>query len=225
MASCYACGLPISGRTVSIADFPDKFHPHCLRCETCGIGLEAMELSPEPESVRLSRITPSERDNDHNMNKEVSGNLLAEENRKLRFYCHLDWHELFSPRCGHCHTPIIGEHLVALGGYWHYGHFFCAQCGEPFDKDSVHIVKNGYPWCTRCDDRATQGRNPKCKKCNLPVLEKGIVALGGEWHLDCMSCISCSCSLKDEEVFLNQDETGNGVGFICKACRIVGLKQ
>jgi hypothetical protein len=48
----------------------------------------------------------------------------------LRFYCHLDFHEFFSPRCKSCKTPIEGEVIVACGAEWHSGHFFCAQCGD-----------------------------------------------------------------------------------------------
>jgi len=47
-----------------------------------------------------------------------------------RFYCHLDYHEKFSPRCKSCKTPIEGEVIVALGAEWHVGHFFCAECGD-----------------------------------------------------------------------------------------------
>lgn len=51
----------------------------------------------------------------------------------LRFYCHLDYHEFFSPRCKSCKTPIEGEVVVACGAEWHVGHFFCAQCGDVSD--------------------------------------------------------------------------------------------
>jgi hypothetical protein len=69
---------------------------------------------------------------------------------RLRFYCHLDWHELFAPRCKHCTTPIIGEHVVALGAHWHYGHFSCAECGDAFGRGESHVEET-LDTRSRCD--------------------------------------------------------------------------
>jgi hypothetical protein len=63
--------------------------------------------------------------------EEVDGQGMAEDgDESLRFYCHLDFHELYSPRCRSCKTPIEGEVVIACGGEWHVGHFFCAECGD-----------------------------------------------------------------------------------------------
>lgn len=51
-----------------------------------------------------------------------------------KVYCHLDYHELFSPRCNHCNTPIEGEVVNAMGKAYHVGHFFCAGCSEVSGK-------------------------------------------------------------------------------------------
>ncbi|CAG8510322.1 10160_t:CDS:2, partial [Acaulospora colombiana] len=63
-------------------------------------------------------------------------------------YCHLDYHELFSPRCGSCNTPIEGQCINALGKYWHPGHFFCRECGNPFESGGF-MVHDGFPYCEK----------------------------------------------------------------------------
>jgi hypothetical protein len=79
----------------------------------CAEHLECVAFYPEPEEARARRV-------------EEEGPMDGD----LRFYCHLDFHELFSPRCKSCKTPIEGEVVVACGAEWHAGHFFCAQCGD-----------------------------------------------------------------------------------------------
>jgi len=85
-------------------------------CSHCQTPLECIGFYQEPEIKRNERLaeTPVE----------------YEEARAIRFYCHLDFHELFSPRCKSCKTPIEGEVVVACGAEWHVGHFFCAECGD-----------------------------------------------------------------------------------------------
>jgi hypothetical protein len=61
-------------------------------------------------------------------------------------YCHLDYHELFSPRCKHCDTPIENEVISALGNKYHPGHFFCAGCGDVISRclrraNDSHLVQ------------------------------------------------------------------------------------
>ena len=112
-AGCDHCEFPISGRTLSAGGA--RFHPECFACFHCGEKLECVAFYPEPDvkrDERLGSVDPGSGD------------------QSLRFYCHLDFHELFSPRCRSCKTPIEGEVVVACGGEWHVGHFFCAQCGD-----------------------------------------------------------------------------------------------
>lgn len=122
-ATCANCALPISGRVVTASGSGSnsaqkaRFHPECFTCFHCSTGLEAAEFYPEPENKRLERL-------------EKEGMKEGYEEAELRFYCHLDFHEFFSPRCRSCKTPIEGEVIVAAGGEWHVGHFFCAECGD-----------------------------------------------------------------------------------------------
>lgn len=113
-ATCTHCTLPISGRIVTAAG--SRFHPECFTCHHCGTGLECVAFYQEPDAKRDERLASA-----------ANGD---EEAECLRFYCHLDFHELFSPRCKSCKTPIEGEVIVACGAEWHVGHFFCAECGD-----------------------------------------------------------------------------------------------
>lgn len=112
-ASCELCTLSISGKIVTAGGC--RFHPECFTCSHCHTALECVAFYQEPEASRAERL-------------ETEANDL--EARVPRFYCHLDFHELFSPRCKSCKTPIEGEVVVACGAEWHVGHFFCAECGD-----------------------------------------------------------------------------------------------
>ncbi|KAL0939416.1 lim domain protein [Colletotrichum truncatum] len=220
---CHECGFPIEGRFVSLAGLSERFHPQCFSCFACGTGLEALEISPEPEAHRQSRLDRIRRRANAERLEERFGETMAEDgDERLRFYCHLDWHELFAPRCKHCKTPIIGEHIVALGEHWHYGHFFCAECGDPFEKSMTHIEKDGYAWCIKCQTKRTERRAPKCKKCRCAVIGQYIRALGGEWHEECFRCASCKGGFDDGQIFPKED--GDKTVVLCTRCRIIELK-
>ncbi|KAH8808396.1 hypothetical protein F5884DRAFT_857929 [Xylogone sp. PMI_703] len=202
-ATCHQCQLPIEGRVVSLRGVAERFHPECFVCYTCGTALEALEISPEPPAKRAARLDRIQRRRKGEEIEEIEGQTMADDgDERLRFYCHLDWHENFAPRCKHCKTPIIGEHVVALGEHWHYGHFFCAECGDPFEQGMTHIEKDGYAWCLGCQTKRTERRAPKCKKCRLPVIGQYVQALGGEWHDACFRCSSCSGGFDDCQIFL-----------------------
>ncbi|MCJ1252475.1 hypothetical protein MMC24_000281 [Lignoscripta atroalba] len=146
-AQCAACALPISGRIVSAAS--QRFHPECFTCFQCGELLECVAFYPEPTDFRSSRIARIEARINGQEVPKVDGKEYTEEDdgdNSLRFYCHLDFHENFSPRCRSCKTPIEGEVVLACGGEWHVGHFFCAECGDPFDANTPFVEKNGYAW-------------------------------------------------------------------------------
>ena len=150
-----------------------RLHPECFTCHHCGTGLECVAFYEEPAAKRDERLA-------------ASGNVAE---RTPRFYCHLDFHELFSPRCKHCKTPIEGEIIVACGAEWHEGHFFCAECGDPFTSTTPFVEDSGYAWCVRCHSRRTAS---KCRACKLPVLEEIVItALGGQWHEKCFVCHEC----------------------------------
>lgn len=194
-ATCAHCVLPISGRIVTAAG--SRFHPECFSCHHCNTPLECVAFYSEPEAKRTERLADTDPDD--------------EEAQSTRFYCHLDYHELFSPRCKSCKTPIEGEVVVACGAEWHVGHFFCAECGDvcffplpyhfyeainskltakqPFTPTTPFVEKSGFAWCLRCHTRRSASR---CQGCSQPVLEEVVVtALGGQWHQNCFNCSEC----------------------------------
>ncbi|KAJ6788272.1 hypothetical protein PWT90_02409 [Aphanocladium album] len=218
---CHECSFPIEGRFVALAGVSERFHPQCFTCFTCNISLEAMEISPEPEVARNARLERIKRRQAGEEVEEVPGETEEEDgDERLRFYCHLDWHEQFAPRCKHCKTPILGEHVVALGEHWHNGHFFCAECGDPFEHGMTHIEKDGYAWCINCQTKRTERRAPKCKRCKKGVVGQYIQALGGEWHDECFRCAECQGGFDDGQVFPRDDGS-----ILCTSCRMIELKR
>ena len=185
-AQCAACALPIAGRIVSAAS--QRFHPHCFTCHHCSEPLECVAFYPEPEKKRAERLAriQSRLDATEVIEKTPGETAADDGDDSLRFYCHLDFHELFSPRCRSCKTPIETEVIIACGGSWHVGHFFCAECGDPFDAKTPFVEKDGYAWCVGCHAGRFSG---KCKGCRKPVVEQGISALGAEWHEGCFVCV------------------------------------
>ncbi|GAB7361195.1 hypothetical protein MBLNU230_g1226t1 [Neophaeotheca triangularis] len=152
-AVCASCALPIAGRVLSAAG--ERFHPACFKCHECETNLELVAFYPEPQkqrTERLERIHARQTCTDIPIpDNKTAEDVLAMESTDgldstLRFYCHLDFHELFSPRCKSCKTPIEGEVIVACGAEWHQGHFFCAQCGDPFDSSTPFVEKDQYAW-------------------------------------------------------------------------------
>ncbi|KAL9127287.1 MAG: hypothetical protein Q9217_003802 [Psora testacea] len=216
-AQCAACALPISGRIVSAAS--QRFHPHCFTCHHCAEPLECVAFYPEPEAKRAERSARIEaRLNGSDIPEDKPGERSADDaDDSLRFYCHLDYHELFSPRCRSCKTPIESEVVVACGGSWHVGHFFCAECGDPFDPKTPFVEKDGYAWCVGCHAGRFSG---KCKGCRKPVIERGVSALGAEWHEGCFVCVVCGGGFEDGRFFTKEDETKP----VCVGCEEKRLK-
>jgi hypothetical protein len=126
---------------------------------------------------------------------------------------------LYSPRCRSCKTPIEGEVVMACGGTWHVGHFFCAECGDPFNPSSKFVEKDGYAWCVGCYQKRYSGR---CKKCRQPITETVVKALGAEWHEACFCCTECSTKFDDGRFFIRGDR-GKEVP-VCVSCEERRLK-
>lgn len=188
-ALCAHCALPIAGRVLSAAG--QRLHPSCFNCHECDTNLEHVAFHPEPDSKRIARLERiAARHTGHIPNhitdEELYETEVADGEPSMRFYCALDFHEMFSPRCKSCKTPIEGEVIVACGAEWHAGHFFCAQCGDPFDASTPFVEKDGYAWCCDCH---TNRYSAKCRKCRKPVTDVVVKALGSEWHANCFCCL------------------------------------
>ncbi|KIX95157.1 uncharacterized protein Z520_09073 [Fonsecaea multimorphosa CBS 102226] len=205
--SCSSCALPISGRIVTASgsnsrDLKARFHPECFTCHHCATPLECVSFYPEPDSSRLSRLGISSTSDADPANPPAltPDQLTLLEKDPLRFFCHLDFHEFFSPRCRSCKTPIEGEIVIACGQSYHVDHFFCAECGDPFSSSTPFVEGNdGYAYCVRCHTKRTSAR---CRGCKLAILDEITVeALGGKWHGDCFVCYECSGGFGDEGRF------------------------
>lgn len=213
---CESCSLPISGKIVTAGG--SRFHPECFTCFHCQTPLECVAFYQEPESSRNDRLA--------NASKE-------DETLALRFYCHLDFHELFSPRCKSCKTPIEGEVVVACGAEWHVGHFFCAECGDPFNSQTPFVEKDGFAWCLQCHSRRTA---PRCRGCKQNVMDEVVIsAIGGQWHDRCFVCHECGQGFGPEgRFFVREGEPkrtakGRIIGdpvqlAICEKCEGIRLK-
>lgn len=198
-ALCTHCALPIAGRILSAAG--SRFHPGCFVCHTCGTNLECVAFYPEPDAA-----------------KEERG--MKEEEGDVRFFCHLDFHEHFSPRCKSCKTPIeSGEVIQACGGTWHPGHFFCAQCGDPFDSTKPFVEREGYAWCVGCHSTRTA---VKCRGCKKGIMDVVVKAVGSDWHEACFRCGECQGGFADGRYFL-REESGEEV-VVCVGCEERRLK-
>jgi hypothetical protein len=192
--ACSSCELPISGRIVTASGSSSgalkaRLHPECFSCYHCQTNLECIAFFPEPDAHRCKRL-------------EAEG-LAETDEGDIRFFCSLDYHELFSPRCKSCKTPIEGEVIVAAGAEWHVGHFFCAECGDPFDSNTPFVEKDGYAYCVRCHTKRTSAR---CRECKQQILDELTVeALGGKWHEECFRCYECRGSFGDNGQFFIRD--------------------
>lgn len=189
--SCSSCGLAISGRVVTASgsattNLKARLHPECFVCFHCSTPLEAVAFYPEPDNKRAERLEA----------EGIAGDSLEAD---ARFFCHLDFHELFSPRCRSCKTPIEGQVIVAAGAEWHPGHFFCGECGDPFDSETPFVEKDGYAYCVKCHTKRTSARCRECKQ--LIQDELTVEALGGKWHEHCFVCFECGGDFGEEGRF------------------------
>ncbi|KAI9281093.1 hypothetical protein BY458DRAFT_499563 [Sporodiniella umbellata] len=103
-------------------------------------------------------------------------------------YCALDFHEQFSPRCDYCKTPIEEHSISALGKTYHPGHFFCRECGKPFDEHAHFLEHEGHAYCEK-DYQYRFGK--RCMGCEETITGEFLLALGGEWHKACFVCADC----------------------------------
>ncbi|KAI9491735.1 hypothetical protein BDB00DRAFT_766656 [Zychaea mexicana] len=118
-------------------------------------------------------------------------------------YCALDYHELFSTRCDYCGTPIEEKSISALGKTYHVGHFFCRECGKPFDESSAFMVHEGHPYCEK-DYLAKFGH--KCMGCGEYITGEFLGALGGDWHKECFVCADCGKAFESATFYVRNNK-------------------
>ncbi|KAF9787956.1 hypothetical protein BJ322DRAFT_1046199 [Thelephora terrestris] len=206
----------------SVAELPTIRRGGGLSCGGCGgmiVGrvVNAMGARWHPGCFRCC------------MCNELLENLSSYE-KDGRSFCHLDYHELYAPRCYHCHTAIVDERFITLDDSelgtrtYHEQHFFCAECGDPFlapsspasggrsfagdgafeDADVGFTVYKGHPYCENCHVRL---RMPKCKRCKRSIRDgmRAVEALGGKWCWECFVCTGCEKPF-DDPTFFQRDQ-------------------
>ncbi|KIL00330.1 hypothetical protein PAXRUDRAFT_73537, partial [Paxillus rubicundulus Ve08.2h10] len=137
-----------------------------------------------------------------------------------RAYCHLDYHESFTPRCFHCKTAIIDERFITLDDpalgkrTYHEQHFFCAECGDPFLAPASPALPGGaqrtgelnvtgdgefadddvgftvYKGHPYCEACHVRLRMPKCKGCKKSIRD-GVRAIEALGGKWCWRCFVC----------------------------------
>jgi hypothetical protein len=151
------------------------------------------------------------------MSLELSEFYLAKQDGEL--YCHLDYHQKFSPLCGLCKTPVESQGIFALGRYWHSDHLFCSQCSNHIGVNDEYFVITDLILCSNCHTSKTA---VKCWKCRHPCAgsEEAIEALGRQWCSSCFACEECTAPFKHSEFILREDGD-----LVCHQCEERRIKQ
>ncbi|CCG82121.1 LIM domain-containing protein C4F6.12 [Taphrina deformans PYCC 5710] len=197
-ANCYEA----FGRGRVITANGRRYHPSHFTCFECGIPLEHVDFYTH-------NATDSEEDDEGT--EEV--------------YCHFDYHELFSPRCHVCTTPVIRDGIKALGHVYHAEHFFCALCSKTFERDdqdgTEFVERDDLPWHPQCYEEKFS-KTYMCRKCKkrIPAGTQVItMGTGSHFHHDCFQCALCKRSLEDGFYWSKAREG------ICKPCKELEIKQ
>ncbi|KAG8224514.1 hypothetical protein J437_LFUL004205 [Ladona fulva] len=103
-------------------------------------------------------------------------------------YCENDFNSLFQVKCAKCKDPINDQSYInALNKTWHTHHFFCTECEKPL-VGSTYMEKESNPYCELDYHKLF---TMKCDACNEPITDFKMVALGKNWHKDCLACQMC----------------------------------
>ncbi|GHJ90075.1 hypothetical protein NliqN6_6477 [Naganishia liquefaciens] len=185
--SCAACNLAILGAIINAAG--KRWHPDCLRCTTCGVGLE-----------HVSRY-------DH----DGMPYCHMDYHEQFAPKCHHCTTPIVDERYITIDDASLGQR------FYHELHFFCGECGIPFldpsrssaagtesrsngnqrdpekddiDQTEAFVIHGGHAFCPECDIKL---HGVKCKKCRLPIRKEddGLKALGANWHKTCFKCAAC----------------------------------
>jgi formylmethanofuran dehydrogenase subunit E len=194
---CNSCGVELRGK-------PYKEHegePFCVACKAAkttiiepSVGICGKCKKPiigEYITLHGQRMHP-EHFRCEECNCEFKGGNCHEYEGHL--YCYPDYLKLLKSICGHCRKPIVGRSVTALGKVWHPEHFLCFTCKEPFGG-STFYEKDGHAYC---EPHYLQNFGKVCNKCNKPIAEDGIVALGKHYHRDHFVCSGCDKPLGKE---------------------------
>ncbi|CAD5212700.1 unnamed protein product [Bursaphelenchus okinawaensis] len=98
----------------------------------------------------------------------------------------------FSDICAKCSSPIVADTpgVTALGKPYHVNCFACDVCQKQLAGCSFYNV-DGKNLCQVDYMNSLE----KCEKCQTPITQKILRALGKPFHPDCFVCPSCQKSL------------------------------
>ena len=89
--------------------------------------------------------------------------------------------------CAACGRPLVGTYTEALGRRWHGECFRCGLCQRSLSGTQFR-ERRGTPCCEACYLARVA---PRCAQCEQPIAEQAVVALGQNWHKNCLVCILC----------------------------------
>ncbi|KAJ1508464.1 hypothetical protein HMI54_015476 [Coelomomyces lativittatus] len=121
--------------------------------------------------------------------------MLFEDNGKI--YCELHHLEKTLPKCAFCNEFIKDRCVNALGQSFHPEHFFCSQCGVPFNESGYRIFE-GKAYC-EADYMAFFA--PICASCSKAIASSTINALNKTFHSECFVCTDCKKPFRNNLFF------------------------
>lgn len=112
--------------------------------------------------------------------------------------------------CATCGKSILGEVVQAMGKTFHPEHFACGGCKQPLGTRNF-FESNGLPFCETCFQLSFC---PRCARCNEPVLDRCISALGQKWHVEHFLCTNCGKAFPNGNFFEKESKP------FCEECFI-----
>merc|ERR1711871_385650 len=124
-------------------------------------------------------------------------------------YCEEHFLEMFGSKCYRCDEFVNGDVLTALDKTWHLECFVCDGCGEGF-PDLNYFGHGNRAYCKECYCKRYADKCPGCGKFVVgnavqitdPTSNKNV-----SWHVECLTCTRCNCSLGvNDEIFINDKD-------------------
>lgn len=186
---CSGCGKEIDAANNFTEALGKKYHGGCFNCKVCAKPIQGGFINY----------------NDAPHCKDCIDKLRSQQSAAVR------------GQCGICKQAIAGaaKALSFNNNMYHAECFVCYNCKAQFSGGVGEVNGNFYcPPCIQLKRNELQqqqqeyqqklnlpvGQNaaPFCGGCSQPITSGKIVnVLSKHWHLDCLKCASCACSLAD----------------------------
>ncbi|XP_068772377.1 filamin-binding LIM protein 1 isoform X2 [Struthio camelus] len=125
--------------------------------------------------------------------------------------------------CAFCHKAVGPRDptVEAMGKQYHADCFTCRTC-QRLLAGQRYYQKDGRPICDACHKATLE----KCAKCQVPILEHIVRALGKGYHPGCFACAACGRVLGDESFAAGErdevycvDDFYRRYASVCSVCR------